>query len=254
MKHSGLLSQPQTLRRKTTIALVVLVIVLAAGGGALLFARLFLVKMSILPTGGMKNTIIPGDQILTFKLFGTPERGSIVIFQYPPGTSDRDPEGTASYVARIVGLPGETIQLRGDTVYINERPLDEIKVLAREDEDLGALTVVSTEGQGPYQVFYLEDAVEAPDDFRFGTTTPFPIPADNYFLLGDHRDNSVDSRSRISWLYVVLVPLVYLVTILAFRKEEKDAHVREQNREIVEQMFTIPVLFGETLIVKATRI
>jgi 2-polyprenyl-3-methyl-5-hydroxy-6-metoxy-1,4-benzoquinol methylase len=58
----------------------------------------------------------------------------------------------------------------------------------------------------------------------------------------------------ISWLYVLLAPLAYLVTVLAFNKEEKDAGVRKQNREIVRQMFTVPVLFGETLIVKATRI
>jgi hypothetical protein len=58
----------------------------------------------------------------------------------------------------------------------------------------------------------------------------------------------------ISWLYVVLVPLAYVVTVLVFNKEEKAARVREQNREIVRQMFTVPVLFGETLIVKAMRI
>jgi 2-polyprenyl-3-methyl-5-hydroxy-6-metoxy-1,4-benzoquinol methylase len=58
----------------------------------------------------------------------------------------------------------------------------------------------------------------------------------------------------ISWVYVVLAPLAWLVTVLAFNKEEKDARVRKQNREIARQMFTVPVLFGETLIVKATRI
>ena len=57
----------------------------------------------------------------------------------------------------------------------------------------------------------------------------------------------------ISWLYLTLAPLAWLVTVLAFRKEEKDAHVREQNKEIMGQMFTVPVLFGETLIVKAVR-
>ncbi len=58
----------------------------------------------------------------------------------------------------------------------------------------------------------------------------------------------------ISWFYVGLTPLSWLVTVLAFNKEEKDARVRKQNREIVRQMFTVPVLFGETLIVKAERI
>ena len=57
----------------------------------------------------------------------------------------------------------------------------------------------------------------------------------------------------VSWLYSALAPPAYLVTVLALNKEEKVARVREQNREIVKQMFTAPVLFGETLIVKAIR-
>ena len=150
----------------------------------------------MVPTGAMKNTIIPGDRILTFKLFGKPERGSVIVFQYPPGTSERDPEDTTYYLARIVGLPGETIQLRDNTVYINERPLDEIKVIAREENELGPLTVISQEGKGPYQVFYTRASDEPEFEAPFGTTTPFRIPADNYFVLGDHRDASEDSRYR----------------------------------------------------------
>lgn len=173
-----------------------LAIVLTIGGAAFLFARIFLIKMSRVPTGAMKNTIIPGDHILSVKLFGNPERGSVVIFQYPPGTDEMDPEGAATYVARIVGLPGETIQLREHTLYINERPLDEVKVLAREPDEHGPLNVRSTEGTGPYRVFYMETPSEDAANTPFGTATPFRIPADNYFLLGDHRDNSQDSRYR----------------------------------------------------------
>lgn len=72
----------------------------------------------------------------------------------------------------------------------------------------------------------------------------------NGFRVAAVRTNRVKS---ISWLYAGLAPLAYLVTILAFKKEQAE-HEREQNREIVRQMFTIPVLFGETLIVKATRL
>ena len=73
----------------------------------------------------------------------------------------------------------------------------------------------------------------------------------NGFKVAAVRTNRV---KLISWLYVVLAPLAYVVTVLAFNKEEKVARVRVQNREIVNQMFTVPVLFGETLIVKATRV
>jgi 2-polyprenyl-3-methyl-5-hydroxy-6-metoxy-1,4-benzoquinol methylase len=73
----------------------------------------------------------------------------------------------------------------------------------------------------------------------------------NGFKLAAVRTNRV---KLISWLYAGLAPLAYLVTVLALRKEEKDANVREQNKEILKQMFTVPVLFGETLIVKAIRV
>lgn len=180
--------------KKRTVAFVILVFVLAVGGGALLVGRLFLFRPIRVPTGAMKNTIIPGDHLLAVKMFGNPERGNIIIFRFPPGTSEQDPEGTAEYIFRVVGLPGETIQLRGHTVYINDQPLDEVKVSAREEEDLEPLTVFSTEGKGPYEVFYL-GAPDAPaEETPFATTAPFRIPADNYFVLGDLRDSSQDSR------------------------------------------------------------
>lgn len=72
----------------------------------------------------------------------------------------------------------------------------------------------------------------------------------NGFRVAAVRTNRV---RLVSWLYAPLAPLAYLVTVLSFNKQEKVAHVREQNREILKQMFTVPVLFGETLIVKAVR-
>lgn len=73
--------------------------------------RIFFMWMVRVPTGSMLNTIVPGDHLVVNRSFGEIERGRIVVFQYP-GDS-------AYYVARVVGLPGETIQLRGMSVYIN---------------------------------------------------------------------------------------------------------------------------------------
>ncbi len=73
----------------------------------------------------------------------------------------------------------------------------------------------------------------------------------NGFRVSAVRTNRV---KWISWFYAGLAPVAYVATFLAFNKQEKVARVREQNREILRQMFTVPALFGETLIVKATRI
>lgn len=144
----------------------------------------------------MMNTIIPGDHVLIQKSFGQIERGNIVLFQYPYNPEFRD--NSQYFLSRVVGLPGETIQLRGNVVYINDRPLEEFRVMATDTGDLDQLIEVSTEGNGPYRVYYTEHPkdpeAKVPGDF--GTDVPFQIPNDSFFVLGDNRDNSEDSRYR----------------------------------------------------------
>lgn len=113
------------------------------------------------PSGSMKDTIQLYDRIIGNRLayvLSEPERGDIIIFPAPD-----DP--TTIYIKRIVGLPGETIEVRDGLVYINgsDTPLDEPYL----NED------------------YLVDAKD------FG---PYTIPEDSYFVLGDHRNSSYDSR------------------------------------------------------------
>jgi signal peptidase I len=146
--------------------------------------------MARVPTGSMMNTIIPGDHIMVHKSFGQIERGQVVVFQFP--------EDPTYYLSRVIGLPGETLQVRGTTVYINERPLEEERVLARDSGGYEPLAEISTEGNGLYRVFYSKQVEDLSSEAfgDFGTSTPFEIPKDTFFLMGDNRYNTIDSRFR----------------------------------------------------------
>ena len=112
------------------------------------------------PTGSMENTIMPGDNLLGFRLAyltEEPERGDVVFFYFPD-------DETQKYVKRIIGLPGETVTIVDGKIYIDnsEVPLDE-PYLKEE----------WTRGTGPYL---------------------FVIPEDSYLCLGDNRNRSADAR------------------------------------------------------------
>ena len=93
-------------------------------------------------------------------------RGDVIVFKYPD-----EPE--RDFIKRVIGLPGETLELRNKKVYVNGQPLDE-----------------------PY-VHFLEPAVDAQEVTSFDVRErygPVHVPAEQYFVMGDNRDNSQDSR------------------------------------------------------------
>jgi signal peptidase I len=146
-----------------------------------LFVRTWVVQAFKIPTGSMENNLLIGDHLLVNKFVFGPEplpllravlpvrdisRGDIVVFKYPD-----EPE--RDFIKRVIGLPGETIELRNKKVYVNGQPLDEPYVHFLEASH-GASEVTSF------------DVRE-----RYG---PVQVPASQLFVMGDNRDNSQDSR------------------------------------------------------------
>jgi len=147
-----------------------------------LFVRTWVVQAFKIPTGSMENNLLIGDHLLVNKfIFGptplaigravlpvrAPRRGDIIVFKYPD-----EPE--RDFIKRVIGLPGETVELRNKKVYINGQPIDEpyVHFLSPPSSD--------------YQEVTSFDVRE-----RYG---PVSVPQDQYFVMGDNRDNSQDSR------------------------------------------------------------
>ena len=110
------------------------------------------------PTESMEPTILAGDRVIGFRLsylFSEPQRGDIVIFRYPDDEKQY-------YVKRVVGLPGERVEVRNGHVYINGA-----------NEPLEGL---------------------AGGTETFGSFGPYDVPEDHYFVMGDNRNSSWDSR------------------------------------------------------------
>lgn len=135
----------------------ILVIVISA---ALAFALdKFIIVNAKIPSASMEPTIMTGDRLIGNRLAylnEEPERGDVVIFLFPDNEKEY-------FIKRVIGLPGETVNIRDGKVYINDNtePLDE------------SAYIVTT---------------------PLGDFGPYTVPAGAYFMMGDNRNNSMDSR------------------------------------------------------------
>ncbi|MGA1795054.1 MAG: signal peptidase I [bacterium] len=138
--------------------------------------RKFVIQAYKIPSGSMLETLQIGDHILVNKFiyyFKDPKRGDILVFKYPKDKK-RD------FIKRVVGLPGDTLEIRDKEVYINGSPLDEPYAVFKDKENMFNKN---------HPAYYIDPYARNRDNFG-----PKVIPEENYFMMGDNRDFSQDSR------------------------------------------------------------
>jgi signal peptidase I len=176
--------------------------------------RTFLFQPFSIPSGSMRPTLLEGDYLFVTKwaygyshhslpfspnLFsgriwgGAPERGEVAVFKYPPNPS-------LDYIKRVIGLPGDTIQMRDGELFINGTAVPREKVGEIDDPDV-------TEMDRPVDVYretlpngVSYDTLDLSPNSIGDNTREFVVPEGHYFMMGDNRDNSTDSRFAVGFV------------------------------------------------------
>jgi signal peptidase I len=164
-------SNKKSRMREYTEALVIAILLA-------LFIRTFVVQAFKIPSGSMIPTLDIGDHILVNKFiygtkvpftdkiaipFKTPRRGDIIVFKYPE-------DEQKDFIKRVIGLPGDTLEVRNKMIYVNGKPLVESYAFFSDPNTIPM-------------------GIQPRDNLE-----PVTIPKDSFFVMGDNRDHSLDSR------------------------------------------------------------
>jgi signal peptidase I len=168
-----------------------------------LFIRQFVVEAFKIPSGSMKPTLTIGDHLLVNKfVYGPripftdtriyqgqePKRGEIIVFKFPEDESK-------DFIKRVVGLPGDKIEIKNGTLFINDQPVPvtpkgeyvDKEMRFDKEYDIKAKVFEEQLGTVKHSIQYLHDQ----KGYNFG---PRLVPQESVFVMGDNRDNSQDSR------------------------------------------------------------
>ena len=191
-----------------TVSVILQALVLA------LIIRTFLFQPFSIPSGSMRPTLLEGDYLFVTKwaygysryslpfspnlfsgrIWGSePERGEVVVFKYPPNPS-------LDYIKRVIGLPGDVIQMRGGQLFINGEGVSREKTGQIDNPDI-------TETTGPVDVYretlpngVSYDTLDLTPNGIGDDTREYVVPPGHYFMMGDNRDNSTDSRFAVGFV------------------------------------------------------
>jgi signal peptidase I len=187
-----------------------------------LIIRTFLFEPFNIPSSSMRPTLLVGDYLFVSKYeygysrysfpFGVggfdgrimgkvPQRGDVIVFKKPTDTS-------IDYIKRVVALPGETVQMIGGRLYINDERVDR--------EPIGIKEYVGDNGGRVKVNHYIEtlpggilhDIFEVKDNDMLDNTGKYRVPSDHVFVMGDNRDNSQDSRVQSQVGYIPVENIV----------------------------------------------
>ena len=143
---------------KETISILIIAFLLS------MVLKAYVIEARLIPSGSMLPTIQEQDRVLVNKFiyrFQMPKRFEIIVFEPPPETGHHE-----DFIKRVIGLPGETVEVKDGEVYINGEVL-------------------------------VEDYIQEEPNYNFG---PVVVPANSLFVMGDNRNRSFDSHLWSSWL------------------------------------------------------